>query len=174
MKEVTHETFGLVIAYLLPGFFALWGVSFVSETVRAWLSVSPATAPTVGGFLFGTLGSLAAGMMASTVRWAVIDAIHHRTGIPQPEWDFRRLQRHFEAFEGLVTNHYRYYQALANSIVASVFSFVVFVIASDSWPEGAGVAVVILAAVEVLLWTGSRDALRKYYERTSLLLSESD
>ena len=61
MTEVSATNFGLLIAYRVPGFTALWGTSYFSETVRHWLSGSGATTPTVGGFMYITLASVAAG-----------------------------------------------------------------------------------------------------------------
>ncbi|OGJ64555.1 hypothetical protein A3C37_02130 [Candidatus Peribacteria bacterium RIFCSPHIGHO2_02_FULL_53_20] len=46
MKEVSSSNFGLLIAFLLPGFAVLWGASYFSETVALWLSGS-GTTPTV-------------------------------------------------------------------------------------------------------------------------------
>ena len=50
MKEVSLSNFGLLIAFVLPGFMVLWGASYFSETINHWLSGSDAT-PTVGGFM---------------------------------------------------------------------------------------------------------------------------
>ena len=80
MKDVSPGNFGVLIAFVLPGFVVLWGVSYFSATVRLWLS-GAGTTPTIGGFMFGTLASVAAGVTVSTVRWLVIDKIHHWTGI---------------------------------------------------------------------------------------------
>lgn len=90
MKDVSTGNFGLLIAFVLPGFIVLWGASYFSATVRLWLSTADAT-PTVGGFMFGTLASVAAGVTVSTVRWLVIDKIRDWTGIRQPPWNFSRL-----------------------------------------------------------------------------------
>ena len=43
---LSNENFGLVIAYILPGFVALWGVSYFSPTVESWI-----TAISTGGSL---------------------------------------------------------------------------------------------------------------------------
>ena len=37
MREITSDNFGLLIAYLVPGFTVLLGVSYFSETAAAWL-----------------------------------------------------------------------------------------------------------------------------------------
>ena len=58
MTEWTDKNFGVVIAYLLPGFVALWGVSYFSPTVASWISVSQQGAPTVAGVCYVTLASL--------------------------------------------------------------------------------------------------------------------
>ena len=65
MTEWTDKNFGLVIAYLLPGFVALWGVGCFSPTVASWISASPQGAPTVAGVCYVTLASLAAGLIAN-------------------------------------------------------------------------------------------------------------
>ena len=97
MKELSDKNFGLLIAYLLPGFTAVWGMSYLSPTVHAWLGEASPDGPTVGGFLYVTLGSVAAGLTVSTVRWAVIDTFHHWTGLNQPQWDFAKLQANIAA-----------------------------------------------------------------------------
>src|SRR5437763_832294 len=113
MKEVTSSNFGLLIAFLLPGFTSLWGASYFSETVGHWLS-DAGTTPTVGGFMYVTLASVAAGVTVSTVRWAVLDTIHRWTGLPQPAWDFSRLQDNVVAYNVLNEIHYKYYQFHGN------------------------------------------------------------
>ncbi|MEZ6146946.1 MAG: hypothetical protein R3B91_16325 [Planctomycetaceae bacterium] len=65
----------------------MWGGSHHSQTLQGWLGQSSGELPTVGGFLYVTLGSIAyAGMMASTLRWLLIDTLHHWTGLRQPRW----------------------------------------------------------------------------------------
>ena len=169
MTPISDKNFGLVIAFVLPGFVCLWGASCWSSTVAGWLTVVPTSNATVGGFLYATLGSLAAGLTASAVRWAVVDTIHHRTGVRPPEWDFAKLQDKLEAFDALVENHYRYYQFYANMLVAVAFAsgcdlFTGKDIAVSAW------AIVGLAFIETVFFAGSRDALRKYYSRAERLL----
>src|SRR5437667_438340 len=82
VKDVTSDNFGLLIAYLLPGFVALWALRPFVGGVDLLLAAPPGAAPSVGGFLYGTLASTAAGLVVSGVRWAVVDQVYHRTGIP--------------------------------------------------------------------------------------------
>ena len=55
MNQITSPAFGLVIAYLIPGFLALAGLSPHLPTVQAWLGTLPDESPSVGGFLYVTI-----------------------------------------------------------------------------------------------------------------------
>ena len=87
MKDLSGKNFGLLIAYIVPGAIVLIGLGAFSPTVQAWLVNPSESQPSIGGFLFVTLASVAAGMTASAVRWATIDRLHHWTGIEKPVWD---------------------------------------------------------------------------------------
>ncbi|QDU42880.1 hypothetical protein Mal52_13490 [Symmachiella dynata] len=170
MNSISQKNFGILIAYLIPGFTTLWGASFFSETLRAWLGASPVGAPTVGGFLYVTIGSLAAGLIVGTVRWAVIDRLHHRTGISEPAWDFARLRESVAAYDVLNELHYKYYKCYSAMFIAVAFVYVSHRLAFgfDSpppvWTEAG------LIVLESILWMASRDALHKYYTRVERLL----
>ncbi len=170
MNPVSTDNFGLLIAYLVPGFVSLLGVSLFSETVQAWLGIVPLSSPTVGGFLYVTLASIAAGLIVSAVRWTTVDRLHHHTGIPEPTWNFARLPATLPAFMILVENHYRYYQFYANMLVAAAFCYLAYLFAwsvlpGQDLPLDAG-----FLGIEVVLLLGSRDTLRKYYTRGAALL----
>src|SRR3712207_8337999 len=42
---------GLLIAYVLPGFTALWGGTYLSDALRPWFGLTSTDGPSVGGFL---------------------------------------------------------------------------------------------------------------------------
>ncbi len=173
VRDITSTNFGLVIAYLLPGFVVLIGASYFSETMQAWLGATPSDSPTVGGFLYVTVGSIAAGVAASTVRWVLIDTLHHWTGLREPRWDFSRLGPNTAAFEVLIEVHYRYYQFHANMVVAVAFAYAARKQALGLWsaPEPLDFAFLVL---EGILLLGSRDTLLKYYTRVGQLLGAAE
>ncbi len=168
--RLTEQNFGLLIAFVLPGLVTLWGVSFFSPTVAAWLRVTPAGAPTIAGFLFVTLASVAAGLIVSAVRWAVVDSLHHATGIEPPPWDFGRLDEQLPIFLALVENHYRFYQFYANMFIAAAFTYRMYLVAAGRSPFAELGETLAFLLLEVILFAGSRDALAKYYARTGRLL----
>ncbi|MDB5343252.1 MAG: hypothetical protein JWP89_1629 [Schlesneria sp.] len=174
MQDVTRDNFGLLIAYILPGFVVLWGVCTFSATVRGWVGVSSAQSPTVGGFLYVTVAAVAVGMVVSTIRWLIVDRLHQLTGIPLPKWNFTRLGDNLSAFDLLVDSHYRFYQFHANMLVAVAFTFFAYATTTGLRGQVDLILVGSFVIVEVILWVGSRDTLRKYYERTYALMNVDD
>ena len=173
MKDVTEKNFGVVIAFLLPGFLFLWGLSFSLDEVSVWLYNSTVnTSPTVGGFLFATLASLSLGLLISSVRWLVIDFILKLTGVKDPGLNYSMLKDKdkYAAFIGVIENHYRYYQYYSNTLVSIVLAFIFYLIFGNenlsTWHY------IVIFAIGIALFTGSRDALKKYYERANAILSE--
>ncbi len=169
MKEVSSGNFGLLIGFVLPGFIALWGLGYSSVTVRLWLSGAGAT-PTVGGFMFVTLASVAAGVTVSTMRWLVIDTIHHWTGIQQPHWDFAQLQDNVGAYNVLNDIHYKFYLFHANGLISLLFVYAARRMHYGMFTAPVGWFDLGFAFVAFVLFIGSRDVLRKYYARVSHLL----
>lgn len=164
------RNFGLLIAFILPGFVSLAGASYYSPTIAGWMTVPPQADPSVGGFLYVALGSLAAGMVASAFRWLIIDSVHHRRGLVPPKLDFSRLQQNLAAYELAVEHNYRHYQFYANMIPASLFYSLASQIHGGLWSL---LSLAALTVLEFVLWVTSRDCLQRFYQRTSQLLVTS-
>ena len=170
MKDV-DKNFGVIIAFLLPGFILLWGLSFSSDAVRSWLAASSADkSASVGDFLYSTLASLALGLIVSAARWLIMDHVLGWMGIRNPGLDFGKLKDKdvASAFSGVIENHYRYYQYYANTLVAVIGAFSGYVFAANQpvgWKIWAG-----FTAIIAVLFFGSRDALTKYFDRAAQIL----
>lgn len=166
MGDLSARNFGLIVAFLIPGFVLLWAARDLSPVINEWLSGPGVGGPSVGGMLFVTLASLAAGMSVSAIRWAIVDSILHWS-VPPPAWRFADLGRKLPAFLALVENHYRFYQFYSNMLVATVLAY-----ALARPGQGRGITwldtgVFLLVAVYA---GASRDALQKYYSRATELL----
>lgn len=158
--------FGLVIAYLLPGFVALAGIAPLSPIVAEWLH--PDQTGTFAAPVYVLLAATALGMVASCFRWLLVDRIHAMTGVIAPVFNAGALEENPGAFNCLVENHYRYYQFYANTLVAVVWAYAVRRSLTPSLflrvPTDLGVVILC-----VVLFAGSRDALVKYRSRSSQL-----
>lgn len=173
MRDISAANFGILVAYILPGFFVVLSTSPFSETLSFWLGKTSACSPSLGGFLFIGLGSLAAGLVASTFRWLILDSIHHRTGIRSVEWDFGKLREGFEAFEFVVESSYRYYQFYGNMLVAVIYCWCCARINNGLGDRLFEPLDAVVALINVVLFLGSRDTLRKYYLRGSQLIEQN-
>ncbi len=162
--------FGVTVAYVLPGFVVLASLAPFSPMVMGWLQPLSQTL-SLGPPLFSMLLALTLGMIASVVRWLLIDHIHQWTGIEPPVWNDARLGQRVDAFSYLVTNHYRYAQFYGNTLIALIFGYAINRWAHSSPLLGAAtdVGVIILCAV---LFVGSRDSMSKYYSRTSRVIGK--
>lgn len=170
MQSVNRDTFGPLIAYLVPGATALFGFSQFSPTLRTWFAVTPADAPTIGGFLYLTVASLAAGMTVSAIRWAVVDTLHSLTGLPLPPLDFSLLGKNVAAYGLLIEIHYVHYQFYSNEAIATAIAYACYRIKLGGllplgWIDAAFVI------VEAVFIATSRDTLDKYYTRSRQLLA---
>lgn len=170
VQTVTNANFGPLVAYLVPGVTVLSGFVPYSPTLQHWFATSSADAPTIGGFLYLTVASLAAGMILSAVRWAAVDTIHALTGLPAPDLNYRRLSDRVEAIALLIEIHYRHYLFYANMLVATAIAYLAYRVSHGlfgvwDWRD---LGVFGMAAV---FFGMSRDTLRKYYRRSEQVLS---
>lgn len=168
------RSFGVLIAYILPGFILLWALSFLFPPVERWLTGGVAETPVIGGVVYATAASIIAGMILNAIRWIAIDPIHHATGLTRPQLDDAKLEKRLAAFTRLVEDHFRYHQFYANTALA-------LLIGHPLWRHHSGLtglpgwAIDALAACVVLvLLLASRDALGRYYARTNRLLGLKD
>jgi hypothetical protein len=171
VKDVTTNNFGLLIAYLVPGATALWGLSSFSPSLRAWFASTPSDAPTISGFLYLTVASLAVGMTVTAIRWACVDLVHATTGLAAPDLNFSRLPGKVDAYRLLIEIHYVHYQYYSNMCVATAITWICHRIRIQppcriSWADAS------FLLVEAVFFLTSRDTLRKYHQRTGQLLSD--
>src|SRR5688572_28867809 len=73
MGGFTSTSFGLLIAYLLPGIIVLYGVSLWSPRVHAIFQTFLGANSNAGLFLLLLLASLIAGLLVSGVRVLTVD-----------------------------------------------------------------------------------------------------
>tara|TARA_Y100000589_G_C27197431_1_gene647585 strand:- start:2465 stop:2995 length:531 start_codon:yes stop_codon:yes gene_type:complete len=171
MQQVTDRNFGYLIAYILPGFVALAGLSAVLPTFDLWLSgISGEDMPSIAGFMYVTLTSVGLGMTTSAIRFVVLDRINDLTGMPRPHWDDSKLQANFDAFRLIVDQHYRYYQFHGNMLVSLVIVYV-----ARRWANGFmfndGIEF-LLIPIGVVFWITARSNLTLYFRRSINLLGQ--
>lgn len=172
MQSVTSDSFGPLVAYLVPGATVLVGLRPWIPALDFWFHSATSESPTIGGFLFLTVAALAAGMTVSGIRWAVLDPIHAWTGIGMPKFDFSKLGDKVEAMKLLIEIHYKHYLFYGNSFIALGLSWMAYRTASG-WETVGTILDVCVFVLLVVFFTTSRDTLKKYYDRLSRLFVEA-
>ena len=162
---LNDRQFGLLIAYVIPGFLVVNGMSFHLPVIAGWLG--PTHQPSLGGVLYITLSSVGCGLVVSALRWLVVDTFFHRTGVEQARWGLSELRENLQAFEVFVLYTYRYYQFYANCAVAV---FIWFALRMLHTHEFNAESTAFLLGIESVLLAGARDTLGKYYRRTNEIL----
>jgi hypothetical protein len=171
MSQTSNWQFGLIVAYILPGFIALAGTAPLLPAVATWLRPVAQGDLGLGPPVYALLTATAVGLFLSCFRWLSIDQIHCWTGVRRPAWDDRQLANALGGFDYLVQNHFRYYEFCGNTLLAVLWGY-----GLNRWMGtlpflGAGTDLG-MSIVSAVLFTASRDALARYYTRTGRLLGQ--
>ncbi len=168
MTETSSWQFGLIVAYVLPGFVGLAGLAPVFPSVAGWLKAG-SQGLDLGPPTYAILSATCIGLILSCFRWLILDRIHEWTGVERPDWDDRQLVASLGAFDYLVQNHFRYYEFSGNTLMAIALSYGV-----NRWTDSLSFlgtrTDLAFILVSLVLFAASRDALSKYYTRTQQLL----
>lgn len=165
---MTTANFGLLIAYVIPGFVVVSALSPHVPMLQVWM-LSPATElPSIGGLVYTTLYSILAGMLVSTLRWLTVDSLHARMGLERKTLNFNLIHDRVAGYDIIVGNTYRYYQHYANMLVAAPLAWLMHLTAFGwyFWPS------FLLTVFMCVYWFASQDTLRNYFARTEMLLGE--
>lgn len=111
MKDITSTSFGLVIAFLLPGLTGLGGLAFWSTDIGNILKTFLTTESNIGLFFLVMLVGLAFGLEVTLLRWLLFEKWVCSENSLNPE-DFKNLadEKKLLAFKAVVDEHYRYHQ----------------------------------------------------------------
>jgi hypothetical protein len=176
MKDITEKNFGVIIAFLLPGFLLLWLLSVSDvDLSSAGLRTLNTTDQSVGGFLTITLAALAVGMVISAVRWAIIDTFlrffWRKWGTPLaklPSFSQLKEKDAFLVFQGIIENHYRYYQYYSNTLIAIAAAATAHLLyGKEKEPLQIWATIIILG---LFLLAASADCIQKYHTRAAELV----
>jgi hypothetical protein len=124
MKDLTSTSFGYLIAFLLPGMFGLYALSFWFPQVGVLLHplLNPDT--TVGPSVVFLLISIGMGLCVSAARFFLFEKFlcrdHHL-----PSDMFARLteKEKLTSFKAVVDEHYRYHQFYGGCAVSLLILF---------------------------------------------------
>ena len=134
MKDLTVTSFGLIIAYLLPGFVGLYGLSFWSLSLRKIFSTFLTTESNIGLFLIVLLASLVVGMLAHGLRWLLVEVWGSPSKYRVEPSLYAKLsgERKLSAFRTIVDEWYRYHQWWGGIAVVAPIGYLGWITSPDA------------------------------------------
>lgn len=171
MNSIGALDFGMVIAYLLPGFLAFFGLRYASPATDQLFLLSFAKDNGIGVELSIVLFALVAGVAVSALRSSVLDLIQRWSGVKKPKFDFSKLKdpNVLKSFEATISNTYRFAQFYGNAFIALSFLAVMRAWGSGTLGYKKPVFVIIVASL-IVLFVAHRQQLRQTYETIGEIL----
>ncbi len=166
-NQMIGSFFGRVIAFVIPGLIALYALSYFAPPLRNLFGLTQP--PTVAGFLFVLLCSIGLGVFVSGIRWMIFHLWLER------EIDATNLnEKNDDAFRGLVSDYYQFYQFYSNSAVSVLFFFAAWVLTQPySGRATLCFGIATLATLAVLI-TCARNTAGNYYRESNRFLRKDD
>jgi hypothetical protein len=177
-RKVGDLTFGMILAFIAPGFLGFVAASYHLPSARAWIEAAQNSEQSVGIFLFAALASVTSGVIISGLRDLAADPLFCSGclglvgKIELPKAGFRKLSEPsvLTAFEATIENYYRYYQFYANTAVAIALLTLSRIVAvcPPVWPKGWWIITILLM---ILLGISAYRSLKRYAISASEILS---
>lgn len=174
MKGITSTTFGLLIAFLLPGLVALIALSYWVPLLQVTFNTFLTTDANLGLAILVLLIAVVVSLQLTLVRWLLFEVLLCRPYRLKPQ-DFQNLgtEGKLLAFRGAVEEHYRYHQFWGSmSIVIPIF-YLGWAREMGAFPI-TGKSLLILALflfMEGVTVAGAVIAYRNYVERAKQIMN---
>ena len=171
MKDQLGQSFGLVIAFLIPGMIGVYAASFHVALISAWFGTAASQTTNVGGFLFAILASIGMGVFISGLRWLVLE----RWMRWEPEQAVNAAARRDDntelVYQNLVYQFYDFYLFYANTLFALVILYVAwFADAPRTFSMGTLTRTGLLVVACAILYVSAKDSLRRFEGRRKTVL----
>jgi len=172
MKDVTSTSFGLLIAFLLPGLAALYAFSLWPGPIQSQFQVFLTAESNVGLFLLVILAAITVGLQVAAVRWVVFELLFCRMHrLSKAAFSSLGDPGKLAAFRAATDEHYRYHQFWGGmTIVLPILYFGLRVPSSNSsWAKSYWTAVVFVI-LEVITFAAAIEAYSRYASRANKIL----
>lgn len=174
MKDVTSTSFGLLIAYLLPGIAGLYATTFVSPESRQILDLLVAAKADAGLFIMVILVAVGMGLIITTLRWKIFE-VWFCSGDCLKTEDFAKLggsDNVLTSFQAANDEYYRYHQFWGGItiLLIPVFSGWICKLIQNQQCWRALILAISGILVEVLVYQAARESLNRYHEKAKAIL----
>ncbi|MGH9429485.1 MAG: hypothetical protein ACRD2L_24630 [Terriglobia bacterium] len=171
---MTSTSFGLAIAYFLPGLAAFYSLSYWSSSVQKMFATFLTAESNVGLFLLVLAAALIIGLQIDLLRWLIFERLLYSSLRFKAE-DFQNLgtdETKLIAFRAVADEHYRYHQfwgGMFISIPLFFFGWCIDSLSAVNSPTRIG-AIVAAILLEVLTGYGAAKGFELYVQRGKQIL----
>jgi hypothetical protein len=174
MKDVTSTSFGYLIAFVLPGIFGIYALSYWVEQVAVILQPVMKADATVGPSFVFLVVAVGMGLCLSAVRYWVFEKfVCRKHGFPPDAFASLYKENKLTAFKAIVDEHYRYHQFYGGCGIALPVMFSAWVYHHLAWNQHLIYLTIGFVLIEVLLGHAAYDTFQKYVTRGSTVISEN-
>ncbi|TVZ75377.1 hypothetical protein [Streptomyces sp. BK340] len=171
-KDFTVTTFGLLIAFFLPGLIGLYGFSLWNHQAAETFKTFKTSSSNIGLFLLLLMASLAVGLTLTPIRALLYEEVICKSHRPAASLyrNLRQSNRH-EGFRTIIDEQYRYHQFWGNSSLAAIplMLRVTLNCFSASLLLGILVMLAFLAVETVTVWAAIQGYIRYAQKHNALL-----
>lgn len=174
MKDVTSTSFGLLIAFFLPGLAGFYSLVFWSSRVKNLFNTFLTAESNVGLFFLVFAGAVIIGLQITLLRWLLFERCFRKSVRFDPA-DFAVLgtdENKLAAFRAVVDEHYRYHQFWGGMFLVIPVFFAGWLV--ESWPSLHSfykiLSILGFVLIEVVTGYGTVAAFKNYITRGKQIL----
>ena len=178
MKDLSSTSFGLLIAFFLPGLALLVSLAFFVPYIKNLFDTFLTTSSNIGLFFLVILFSLILSLIISVFRWIIFEKIFSK-GYQLEPTDFARLGGSADkllAFRAAVDENYRYHQFWGG--IAFVIPIFILGLLISNWFEYSTFLIIVIIIFgfvsEFLIGKAAIVAYRNYVKRSKYILEGGD
>ena len=164
--------FGLVIAYLIPGFLGLYALSQRVTPIKSLLHGEKGS-PETGAIIPLLIVAMAVGMIINALGWIIVRPLITISGVKRPrDLDYTKLKvEDIKLYNVIVEANFRYHQFYTNMFFAILLLIPIWVV-RPIWDNR--IRNFSLLIVGLALFLAARDSLNRAYTRMSALQNKED
>jgi hypothetical protein len=172
MKDITSTSFGLVIAFLLPGLVGFLSLIYWSKTIKDIFTTFLSAESNVGLFLLVILIALIIGLIVTVLRWLIYE--HFRSDLLDAK-DFAAIgsdEIKLAAFRAAVDEHYRYHQFWGGMTIVLPLFVIGWII--NNWNTANFSKIIFISLLSILLEAvmaaAAVEAYKRYVSRARFIM----
>jgi hypothetical protein len=164
MKDITTTSFGLIIAYLLPGSVGLYGLSFLIESLKTTADKFFSANADVGLFLTMLAAALVIGLQVNVLRWMIYEKLlFPNTKLPQLDYGKLQTEDKLKMVLYIIEENYRYHQFYGGmSVIMPVIYFAFVKMYYRSVMQSSAMLLITVLLILSLLMAVSCSLMRYY------------